>query len=54
MCPKACYRMRSKALPTSRMREADVHQLFGGLLLDRGAFDEAAHVSSTQPPPAAR
>jgi len=53
MCPKACYRMRSKALPTSRMREADVHQLFGWLL-DRGAFDEAAHASSTQPPPAAR
>ena len=31
----------SKAVATSRMREADVHQLFGRLLLDRGAFDEA-------------
>jgi len=31
----------SKAVATSRMREADVHQLFGRLLLDRGAFEEA-------------
>jgi tetratricopeptide (TPR) repeat protein len=31
----------SAAVAASRMREADVHQLFGRLLLDNGAVDEA-------------
>jgi tetratricopeptide (TPR) repeat protein len=37
----------SATVAASRMREADVHQLFGRLLLDNGAVDEASHEVQT-------